>query len=90
MEPALASISNQHGQQGGQFIAMHRQALDILREQEPLIVEPPLQVRQKLYKTAIGKWRTYEEHLRPMAADLQPLIEQYEATYGGGNTHDEL
>jgi hypothetical protein len=47
-------------------------------------------VRQKLYKTAIGKWKTYEEKLRPVATDLQALIEQYEAIYGGVNVHDEL
>ncbi|KAK9786997.1 hypothetical protein WJX73_008830 [Symbiochloris irregularis] len=37
------------------------------------------QVRQKLYTSAVGKWRRYEEQLQPVYEQLQPLIEEYEA-----------
>ena len=48
------------------------------------------QVRQKLYKTAIGKWRRYEDKLQPIMTDLHAYIEDYEATLGGKGPHDEL
>ena len=48
------------------------------------------QVRQKLYKTAIGKWRRYEEKLQPIMTDLHGYIEDYEATLGAKGAHDEL
>ena len=47
-------------------------------------------MRQKLYKTAIGKWRRYEDKLQPVINDLQPYIEQYESMLGAAKTHDEL
>ena len=48
------------------------------------------QVRQKLYKTAIGKWRRYEDKLQPILTDLHAYIEEYEATLGVKRAHDEL
>ncbi|CAK0736461.1 hypothetical protein CVIRNUC_000749 [Coccomyxa viridis] len=48
------------------------------------------QVRQKLYKTAIGKWRRYEDKLQPIMTDLHGYIEDYEATLGARKAHDEL
>ena len=48
------------------------------------------QVRQKLYTTAIGKWRNYEEHLQPIVSDLHEYVEKYESEYGRGQTRDEL
>ena len=48
------------------------------------------QVRQKLYKTAIGKWRRYEDKLQPIMTDLHGYIEEYEATLGEKGAHDEL
>ena len=48
------------------------------------------QVRQKLYKTAIGKWRRYEEKMQPIMTDLHGYIEEYEATHGAKESHDEL
>ena len=38
-----------------------------------------MQVRQKLYTSAVGKWRRYEEQLQPVRHRLQPLIQKYEA-----------
>ena len=37
------------------------------------------QVRQKLYTSAVGKWRRYKEQLRPVSDQLKPLIDAYEA-----------
>ena len=48
------------------------------------------QVRQKLYKTAIGKWRRYEDKLQPVMTDLHGYVEEYEATLGARSAHDEL
>ena len=47
------------------------------------------QVRQKLYKSSIGKWRRYSRQLAPVANHLAPLIQQYEAELGKKG-HDEL
>ena len=49
-----------------------------------------LQVRQKLYSTAIGKWRSYEEQLQPVVSDLHEYVERYEAGLGRRQAHDEL
>ena len=49
-----------------------------------------LQVRQKLYNTAVGKWRNYEEQLQPVVTDLHEYVERYEAGLGGRQAHDEL
>ena len=49
-----------------------------------------VQVRQKLYKSAIGKWRRYEDKLQPIMTDLHGYIEDYEATLGARKAHDEL
>ena len=47
-----------------------------------LYVLAALQVRQKLYNTAIGKWRNYEEQLQPIVSDLHEYVERYEAGLG--------
>lgn len=36
------------------------------------------QVRQKLYTSAVGKWRHYEQQLQPAYRLLRDLIERYE------------
>ena len=48
------------------------------------------QVRQKLYNTAIGKWRKYEEKLQPVITDLHEYTEMYESALGARKAHDEL
>ena len=37
-----------------------------------------MQVRQKLYKTSISKWKQYADHMEVAAEMLQPLIQRYE------------
>lgn len=37
-----------------------------------------VQVRQKLYRTSIGKWKQYVDHMQVAAEMLQPLIQRYE------------
>ena len=37
-----------------------------------------MQVRQKLYKTSIRKWKQYADHMEVAAKMLQPLIQKYE------------
>lgn len=37
-----------------------------------------MQVRQKLYRTSIGKWKQYADHMQVAAEMLQPLIKRYE------------
>ncbi|GMH32237.1 hypothetical protein BSKO_00071 [Bryopsis sp. KO-2023] len=36
------------------------------------------QVRKELYKTSIGKWKRYEEHLKPLQEELGGLVSEYE------------
>jgi hypothetical protein len=36
------------------------------------------QVRQRLYSSAVGRWRQYAAELRPAAEVLQPLVDAYE------------
>ena len=37
-----------------------------------------MQVRQKLYRTSIGKWKQYADHMQVAAEMLQPMINRYE------------
>ena len=37
-----------------------------------------VQVRQRIYKSAMGKWRQYEEQLQPVYEILKPLVTAYE------------
>ena len=37
-----------------------------------------MQVPQKLYRTSIGKWKQYVDHMQVAAEMLQPLIQRYE------------
>ncbi len=37
------------------------------------------QVRQPIYNTSVGRWRKYEAHLKPLLAELGPLVQEYEA-----------
>ena len=48
-----------------------------------------MQVRQKLYTSAVGKWKRYSRQLSPVAKLLVPLIRQYEAELGDVR-HEEL
>jgi hypothetical protein len=36
------------------------------------------QVRQSLYKTAVQRWKVYEQQLEPLRETLAPLIARYE------------
>lgn len=36
------------------------------------------QVRQPLYKTAVQRWKVYEQQLEPLREKLAPLIARYE------------
>lgn len=45
------------------------------------------QVRQPIYTTSVGRWRKYEQYLKPLLAELGPLVREYEeelATAHGG------
>ena len=37
------------------------------------------QVRQPIYASAVEQWRNFEAHLGAMRAEMEPLIEHYEA-----------
>ena len=37
------------------------------------------QVRQPLYRTAMGRWRAYEAELEALRLELEPIIDRYEA-----------
>nr|QIG37617.1 sulfotransferase-like protein [Trebouxia lynnae] len=39
------------------------------------------QVRQKLYRSSIGKWKQYSEHVQVAADKLQALVQRYERDY---------
>ena len=47
------------------------------------------QVRKKLYRTSMGKWRRYEEYLQPLQRRLRPLVEQYERALKGVDGHQQ-
>ena len=47
------------------------------------------QVRKKLYRTSMGKWRRYAEHLQPLQQRLRPLVEQYEQSLKGVDGHQQ-
>lgn len=51
-----------------------------------------LQVREKLYSTAVGKWKKYGKELKDVQKMLVHLIEEYEGEAGlvPGTGHDEL
>ena len=36
------------------------------------------QVRQPIYKSSVGKWRTFQPHLQALSQDLADLIDRYE------------
>jgi hypothetical protein len=36
------------------------------------------QVRQPIYNTSVGRWRKYEPYLKPLIAELGPLVREYE------------
>jgi len=36
------------------------------------------QVRQPIYSTSVGRWRKYEPYLKPLIAELGPLLRAYE------------
>ena len=36
------------------------------------------QVRKPIYSTSIGRWKKYEDHLKPLIQELGPLIKVYD------------
>jgi hypothetical protein len=36
------------------------------------------QVRKQIYSSSIGKWKKYEPYLKPLLAEIAPLIKSYE------------
>jgi tetratricopeptide (TPR) repeat protein len=41
------------------------------------------QVRQPIYSTSVGRWRKYEAYLKPLLAELGPLLRAYEDELAG-------
>lgn len=41
------------------------------------------QVRQPIYKTSVGRWKKYEAYLKPLLAELGPLVKEYEEELAG-------
>jgi hypothetical protein len=37
------------------------------------------QVRQPIYNSSVGRWRKYEKYLKPLLAEIGPIVEAYEA-----------
>lgn len=37
------------------------------------------QVRQPIYNSSVGRWRKYEQFLKPLLAEIRPLVDEYEA-----------
>ena len=44
------------------------------------------QVREPVYRTSIGRWRSYHSQLAPVAAELGDLIADYEKTSGNASS----
>ena len=57
----------------------HRKQQYVLFTSDLAAVE--MQVRQKLYKSSIGKWKQYNDHMQVAADMLLPLIHRYERDY---------
>lgn len=41
------------------------------------------QVRQPIYTTSVGRWKKYEAYLKPLLAELGPLVREYEEELAG-------
>lgn len=46
--------------------------------ERPVKTASLVQVRQPLYSTSVGRWRKYEEFLKPLQQELAPIITAYE------------
>jgi len=41
------------------------------------------QVRKKVYSTSVGRWKRYEDFLKPLIQELNPIIKDYDAKIEG-------
>jgi hypothetical protein len=48
--------------------------LDFHRTERPVRTASLTQVRQPIYKSSVGRWRTYEPFLGPLLAELAPVL----------------
>lgn len=50
------------------------ECLDFHKSQRPVYTSSVVQVRQPIYRSAVGRWLKHEEHLQPLLAALGPLV----------------
>jgi tetratricopeptide (TPR) repeat protein len=48
--------------------------LDFHQTARPIRTSSVTQVRQPIYKSAVGRWRAYEKHLKPLLAELEKRV----------------
>lgn len=48
--------------------------------ERPVKTASLVQVRQPLYSTSVGRWKKYEDYLKPLIQELQPIITAYESS----------
>jgi hypothetical protein len=48
------------------------EVLDFAKQKHPVATASLWQVRQPLYKTAIGRWKNYRKYLGPLARTINP------------------
>jgi hypothetical protein len=54
--------------------------LNFHETERPVKTASLVQVRQPLYSTSVGRWRKYEDYLKPLIQELQPIITAYESS----------
>jgi len=52
--------------------------LNFHETERPVKTASLVQVRQPLYSTSVGRWKKYEEYLKPLIKELEPIIKAYE------------
>jgi tetratricopeptide (TPR) repeat protein len=55
-------------------LAWHKNCLAFHKTDRPVRTASATQVRKPIYKTSIGRWRVYGEHLAPLLKALGPLV----------------
>ncbi|MEK6243936.1 MAG: sulfotransferase [Pseudomonadota bacterium] len=52
--------------------------LKFYETERPVKTASLAQVRQPIYNTSVGRWKKYEPYLKPLLAELGPLLREYE------------
>jgi tetratricopeptide (TPR) repeat protein len=59
--------------------------LKFYETERPVKTASLAQVRQPIYNTSVGRWKKYEPYLKPLLAELGPLVREYEDELAAGH-----